>query len=87
MASNIIRDKITNQEKYENCSVIGISHLPEAINPPAIKLYNLYRVNQIFNRVSFYQKLKESGLPAKTQAQSGSQHKFINILSEFYDRD
>lgn len=58
MTGNIIRDKVINQERYDNCPVIGISHLPESIIPPPIKLYNLYRLNQIFNRVSYYQKLK-----------------------------
>lgn len=73
---------MVNAEIYYNCPVIGISHLPEAINPPVLKAYNLYRLNQVFNRVSYYQKLKE----VSSSSGSGA-NKYFNILSEFYDRD
>jgi hypothetical protein len=77
-SGNAIRDKIVNQEIYYNCGVIGISHLPEHVNPAPLKVYTLYRLNQVFNRVNYYQKLKE--MP-QSEGQQAGQNKYFNILS------
>jgi hypothetical protein len=46
----------------------------------------LYRLNQVFARANYYQKLKEAAAPTAPPAPTGS-NKYFNILSEFYDRD
>ena len=81
-AGNAIRDFVVNEEIFESCPVLSISHLPESISPPEHKLYQMYRVNQVFVKSNYYQKLKE--ITTRTQDPSS---KYFNILSEFYERD
>ena len=80
--ANAIRDFVVNQEIYEHCPVITAQHLPETITPSEHKLYNMYRLNQVFVNKNYYQKLKEI-----TEKAEDASNKYFNILSEFYDRD
>lgn len=75
-AVNVLRNKVINSDIFYHCPVLGIGHLPESIDPPALKSYSLYRINQVFARVSHYQNLRENAAPT-----ANNKPKYFNILS------